>query len=90
MPTTNPVPPRYLGTQVARLLVAGLVGEARALARRRLSWRVAELRAIVGACRYARDHYGAPVEHSDLLFPATEAEQAEIDAAWLRSVVVGG
>jgi hypothetical protein len=49
-----------LGVQVARLVVRGLVGEARALAGSRTSWSVSEARALIGACRFAQTKLGAP------------------------------
>jgi len=51
-----------VGIQVARLIMSGQVGEARAISSMHVgspkrSWTVAEARAISGACKYARIHY---------------------------------
>lgn len=56
---------KYIGIVVARLIVAGDVSGARAVARGSslgLARRVAEARAIHGACRYAKAHFGANLD----------------------------
>lgn len=53
-----------LGTQVARLIIAGDVTAARALAATRIlpGWTVAEGRGIIGACEEANRRYGCAID----------------------------
>lgn len=53
------------GITIARLIVRGLVGEARALACR--SYSVPESRAIAGACRHANRTFGTGLSLSQFL-----------------------
>lgn len=59
-----------LGVYIARRLVRGDAHAARVLfltAPKPVSWTVAEARAIAGACRYAREQWGAPVSFDQFL-----------------------
>lgn len=59
---------RYLGTAIARAIVAGDVDRARRLACLRTTWNVPEARAIAAACRVARERFaGCSVSFSEFL-----------------------
>ena len=80
MSPARPVMAKYLGTLIARLIVRGMVHEARRAlgAARRPAWRVCELRAIIGACRFANLRYGARLDWQDWLAPAFASTRTEV------------
>jgi hypothetical protein len=73
-PTMNtlvrPVKAKYLGILVARLIVRGDIQSARQLRDYWPAWRVCELRAIIGACRFANARYSARLDWRDWTSPA--------------------
>jgi len=76
------VPPKYFGIHIARLLVKGLVGEARSelIKDGRKSWRAGEVRAVAAAIGYVDSHYGVKLEGVwDFLMPIIKDEQTVID-----------
>lgn len=52
---------KKLGAQIAQTILSGDVHLARQLAVGRRTWSVSEARAIAGACRVARERWGADV-----------------------------
>ena len=69
---------RRLGIVVARAIIAGDLDRARREAAGRRSWGVSEARAIVGACRVARERFaGCSVTFSEFLGESPAPEIAE-------------
>lgn len=75
---------RPLGVQVARLILAGDVGGARALAGNRRSWSVPETRALVGAIRVANSKFrGCLLSFCEFTAPGADAESFAVIRVWL-------
>ena len=66
--------PKYHGTKIARAICSGDLEAARNLFHAHVykfkdvvAWRVSEIRAIAGACRYAQKVWNAPVTREEFM-----------------------